>query len=116
MTRHIDALAISFYAFAALIGATLLGTAALTFGIGLIEVESMIVMAPTAVFVGGLGVVLTGAYGLVGYGLKTRAWWARGAALAAAVTVVGSLPFGTALGVFSFITLLDSDVSEAFAA
>ena len=115
MTRHIDILSKAWVAYAALILAITGGTGLLVAGLGFLDTEAMPVLLVTALFTWGLGVLFAAPMAAVGIGLARRLPWARVGAIIASAFVVGSAPFGTALGVYSWVTLLDDEVVAAFA-
>jgi hypothetical protein len=59
--------------------------------------------------------VITGILGAIaGYGLLQRQSWGRTMALVMAFISLFSLPFGTAMGVYTLIVLLPADASENY--
>ena len=128
MEKHVDVLGILFIVygiFNSLIGLMIL---ALYMGMGAVMGiaggssgdEEMIVIG------GIMGVVglLTGCLVLVfslpgivaGLGLRRRAGWARIVAIVVGAMSIMSIPFGTALGIYALVVLLDKEVGEAFQA
>ena len=109
MTQHIDSLGISFVAYAVFTLVVCALTAAFIAVLPAIDPEAPVaLMMGIAAFTMWLGVVMAVPFTAVGIGLGRRLWWARGAAMALGVLSMGSAPFGTALGIYSFVTLLDS--------
>jgi hypothetical protein len=49
-----------------------------------------------------------------GYGIIRRKNWGRIAAFVAAVLMLGSVPIGTLVGVFTFVVLLDDEAKAEF--
>ena len=117
MSNRIDLLSVSFVAFSLFIMGSALMGAGLFMLIPLLDPEvPHIAMAAMSVVLMGTSSVMAGMFAAVGIGLGRRMWWSRGAALALASLVVGSVPVGLALGVFSFVTLIGADVAKEFRA
>lgn len=59
--------------------------------------------------------LVTGVLGLVaGWGLLQREPWGRTLAIVIAIVSVVSIPFGTALGVYTLVILLSSDAERTY--
>jgi len=115
LTQHIDRLGVSFVGYALFTFVICALCAVFIAVLPAIDPEApAALMMGIAAFTMGLGVVLAVPYTAVGIGLGRRVWWARGAALALGVLSMSSAPFGTALGMYSFVTLLDADVAAEF--
>ncbi len=72
---------------------------------------------------GGLGVViavLASVFAIpnivVGMALRKRRAWARIGGFVMGALALTNMPLGTILGIYAFVTLLDKDVAEEFAA
>lgn len=123
----LDQLAIAMYAYAALtaIGSCLVvaidvGAIAMILGmVGLGELEVAV-----SLISGAVGLVLATAlligfialYATAGLGLRARRPWARPLGLVASVFALGSVPFGTLLGLVGLLTLLDPERAAELAA
>lgn len=123
MTRHIDILGLLFV----LMGVFELIVAALV-GLGMIGGGAVLGIAagdPDALVAGGvlgvMGLVVSVISGilaipaiLVGTGIRRRRPWARIGGLVLGAFQLTSVPIGTMLGVYAFVTLLDKDVAAEF--
>jgi hypothetical protein len=123
VTRHVDILGLLFV----LMGAFELVVAALV-GLGMIGGGAVLGLAsgdPDAVVAGGfmglMGLVTSVISGilaipgvLVGAGIRRRRPWARIGGLVLGAFQLTSIPLGTMLGVYAFVTLLDKDVAAEF--
>lgn len=116
MSRRIDLLGISFVSYAAFTMVICFVTAVGLVMLQLVDPElPLAIIAGAAVFTVAFGAVVSAPFAAVGVGLGRRMWWSRGAALALSALVVGSIPVGTALGLFSFVTLIDDSAGAEFA-
>lgn len=124
MNKKLEVLGILFWVQGGLYVASALLFAAVGIlgGLGVIEpkdtVQERLGGAVGCVVLGGGAAVLGVGHLLVGTALRRLRPWARTAGLVLAVANViccCSFPLGTALGVFTFIVLLNEDVSRLFA-
>ena len=72
--------------------------------------------AVIGIFVGVVSGVMSMPSMVAGYGLYKRKGWARIVALVVGALAMMNFPMGTLLGVYAFVTLLDRDVADEFAA
>lgn len=82
--------------------------------------EELILMGGVYFFVGIAVAVLAAVFSLpsiiAGYGVMQRKGWARIVAMIVAAMAMMSFPMGTMLGIYTFMTLLDAEVADEFAA
>ncbi len=80
--------------------------------------EEMLIIGGIMAGSGGLVACIVGVLAvptlLTGVGIRRRSGWARIAGLVIGALSLTSFPFGTALGVFALIVLLDKEVGVAF--
>ena len=126
MVRHIDLLGILFVVCGAFQGVIGLVLALLysVMGVGMGAMgstegdEEMMMMGG---FMGGVGMLVACSVLVfaipnvfVGIGLRRRARWARIAGLVLGALALPSVPFGTALGIFALVVLVDHQVGLEF--
>jgi len=128
MVGHINIVGILFVAWGGmqLMMALLIGFIFFTLGGGLAllggstgEGEMIVVgglYAVIGIFVGVVSGVMSMPSMVAGYGLYKRKGWARIVALVVGALAMMNFPMGTLLGVYAFVTLLDRDVADEFAA
>jgi len=82
--------------------------------------EELILMGGFYAIFGILIAVISGIFSLpsiaAGYGVMKRKGWARILAMIVGAMAMMSVPMGTLLGIYTFMTLLDAEVSDEFAA
>ena len=85
-------------------------------GIGLLSGDATAV--PVLTFIGGIGAVFFAVLavpGLIaGYGLLTRAPWARVLTLVIGFLEFFNVPVGTAVAIYTYVVLLQADIDEYF--
>ena len=125
MRRHVDVLGLLFILMgvfelivAALLGLGMIGGGAF---LGLAAGDSDAIVAGGMMgVVGLLASVISGLLAvpgiLVGAGIRRRRPWARIGGLVLGAIQLTSIPIGTMLGIYAFVTLLDKDVAAEFGA
>ncbi len=127
MVKHINIVAILFMIWggfqlvmALFVGLVFSGLGGLLGVIGLGGDEELLIMGGAYFFIGIFVAVIAGVMSLpsiiAGFGLMKRAGWARILALIVGAMALMSVPMGTMLGIYAFITLLDAEVADEFAA
>ncbi len=126
MRQHIDTVGMMFMAYgilqlvlAALIGLGIAGLGGMLGALGVSAGDGELMFMGG--LYGGLGavvavmmVVFAVPYVVVGGGIRRRASWARIGGLVLGAMALMSMPIGTMLGIFAFVTLLDTEAAEEF--